>query len=623
VSSWTEWIGQESTHITDEGQWRSLRTLDAAGPAGRLVDGTPVVSFAANDYLGLTQHPAVKAAAADAVRRWGTGSGASRLVVGSRPVHHELETELAEWKATEAALVFPTGYAANLGVLTTFGHTGTLICSDELNHASIIDGTRLAKARTAVFGHADLERLDKLLDDAPEQRVIVVSDAVFSMDGDEVDVDGLVAVCARHRALLVLDEAHAVLGPDMEAAAAALADAGGLLVRMGTLSKALGSLGGFVAGPQSVIDLLVNRARSFIFTTALSPADAAAALAAVRVVRSTDGDALRARLRAHIDRVAPGHYSPIVPLVIGNEADAVAASARLLDAGLLVPAIRPPTVAPGTSRLRVALSAAHTIEQVDRLVEALRTEDLIGLTTEDPQPRITSLTEVSPASNASTDSGTRPGLLAVVAGTGTEVGKTWVGAALARCLRERGHAVAARKPAQSFQPDDPTTDAAELAAATGEAVHVVCPAHRWYEVAMAPMMAAEILGRPPFSCADLTAEVTWPDARVDVGLVEMAGGVRSPVAADGGDTVTLAGLLDPDLVVLVADAGLGTINAVQLCTDALATWPVLTVLNRFDTADDLHVRNRDWLHGHGHTVVTSVVELAELVEQGISTLRST
>lgn len=204
----------------------------------------------------------------------------------------------------------------------------------------------------------------------------------------------------------------------------------------------------------------------------------------------------------------------------------------------------------------------------------------------------------------------RPRTLVLVAGTGTEVGKTWCAAALARALRARGVTVAARKPAQSFEPDDPTTDADELAAATGENSLAVCPAHRRYEVAMAPMMAAEVLGRPPFTTPELVDEVRWPDPAVDLGLLEMAGGVRSPIAADGGDTVTLAELTTPDLVLLVADAGLGTINAVRLCGDALAGWPLVVWLNRFDADDDLHRRNRRWLEEDGWDLVTSADQLS-------------
>jgi len=364
--TWDRRVEGELAAVRDAGRWREPRDLVVAGAVTGMVDGRPVVTFASNDYLGLTHHPAVVAAAHDAVDRWGTGTGASRLVVGSRPLHRELETELAAWKGSEAALLFPTGFAANLGLLAALGGPDVTILSDELNHASIVDGARLARAQVRVYRHADLDHLAKLLVDV-DGPALVVSDSAFSMDGDVADVAGLVELAASHDALLVLDEAHAVLGPVVEIGI----DKDLPLLRMGTLSKALGSLGGFVAGPRAYVDLLCNRARPFIFTTAPTPADTAAALAAVRIVRCAEGEALVARLRHHVDRLRAGHPTPIVPLVLGDEAGALAAAARLLDQGLLVPAIRPPTVAPGTSRLRITLSAAHTEDQVDRLLAAL------------------------------------------------------------------------------------------------------------------------------------------------------------------------------------------------------------------------------------------------------------
>ncbi|HZM42918.1 MAG TPA: aminotransferase class I/II-fold pyridoxal phosphate-dependent enzyme [Acidimicrobiales bacterium] len=364
--TWDRRVEGELAAVRDAGRWREPRDLVVAGAVTGMVDGRPVVTFASNDYLGLTHHPAVVAAAHDAVDRWGTGTGASRLVVGSRPLHRELETELAAWKGSEAALLFPTGFAANLGLLAALGGPDVTILSDELNHASIVDGARLARAQVRVYRHADLDHLAKLLVEV-EGPALVVSDSAFSMDGDVADVAGLVELAASHDALLVLDEAHAVLGPVVEIGI----DKDLPLLRMGTLSKALGSLGGFVAGPRAYVDLLCNRARPFIFTTAPTPADTAAALAAVRIVRCAEGEALVARLRHHVDRLRAGHPTPIVPLVLGDEAGALAAAARLLDQGLLVPAIRPPTVAPGTSRLRITLSAAHTEDQVDRLLAAL------------------------------------------------------------------------------------------------------------------------------------------------------------------------------------------------------------------------------------------------------------
>src|SRR5947208_3559009 len=241
--SWVEWVDRECEAIRLAGQWRACRELDAAGPEGVLTaDGRPVVSFASNDYLGLTHHPAVVAAAHDAIDRWGTGAGAARLIVGSRPVHHELESELAAWKGTEAAVLFTTGFAANLGVLTTFAGRDTLVCSDELNHASLIDGRRLAGAPLAVYRHLDAAHVDELLRANHRARAIVVSETTFSMDGDVAPVDKLVEVCAHHGALLVLDEAHGVLGPSVD-----VPDDVAML-RVGTLSKTLGALGGFVAG---------------------------------------------------------------------------------------------------------------------------------------------------------------------------------------------------------------------------------------------------------------------------------------------------------------------------------------------------------------------------------------
>jgi 8-amino-7-oxononanoate synthase len=361
--SWAAWAESENERIQDSGRWRTVRSLDGHGP-DFLLDGVPVVSFASNDYLGLSRHRAVVDAAHDALERYGAGSGSARLITGSRRVHDELERELAAWKHQPRALLFPTGFAANLGALSALGGGDVTICSDELNHASIIDGCRLSRARVEVYRHGDLDHLAKLLGDA--SRAIVVTDTVFSMDGDVADVESIAATCAAHGALLVHDEAHAVLGPDVDLDAHEVD-----VLRVGTLSKTLGSLGGFVAGPAPLVDLLCNRSRPFIFTTAPTPADTAAALAALRVLRSSDGDALVARLRANVDRVRAGHPSPIIPFVLGDEDRALAASAALLAAGLVVPAIRPPTVPPSTSRLRVTLSAAHTEADIDRLLVAL------------------------------------------------------------------------------------------------------------------------------------------------------------------------------------------------------------------------------------------------------------
>lgn len=364
--SWESWARERNLEILASGRWRQIRDFEPSGVEGFL-EGRPVVSFASNDYLGLGAHPTTIAAAHDAVERWGTGAGSARLIAGSRSLHGELERSLATWKASERALLFPTGFAANLGVLTALGTADTLICSDELNHASIVDGCRSAAARVEVYPHADPGAVDRILHG--EARAIVVTDAVFSMDGDIAPLDDLAEVCRRHGALLVIDEAHSVFGsaPDLT---------GTEVLRVGTLSKFLGSSGGFVAGPAPLVELLINTARSFIFTTASSPADVAAALAALQILRSNEGGMLLDRLRANIDLLRPDHPSPIVPIVVGDEDAAVAAASELLEGGFFVPAIRPPSVPRGSSRLRVTLSAAHTTAQVQALVSAL--EDVLS-----------------------------------------------------------------------------------------------------------------------------------------------------------------------------------------------------------------------------------------------------
>jgi 8-amino-7-oxononanoate synthase len=366
ASLWSSLVEARNEKIRSEDRWRSPVTFDARGPEGVLTEeGRKVVAFASNDYLGLSVHPTVVAAAHEALDHWGSGAGASRLVTGSRPVHEELEAALARDKHTERAAVFPTGFAANLGVLGAFGDHGVRICSDELNHASIIDGARLSHAEVAVYRHRDVEHLERLLRDATGP-AIVVTDVVFSMDGDVAPVKDIAAACRRHGALLIVDEAHSVLGPDIDADVADID-----VLRVGTLSKTLGSLGGFVAGPRSFIDLLENRARPYIFTTAPTPPDAAAALAALRLLATAEGDRLRTRLVNHVARVAPGHSSPIIPVVLGSDERAVAASAALREHGVWVPAIRPPTVPAGTARLRITLSAAHTSGHIALLLEAL------------------------------------------------------------------------------------------------------------------------------------------------------------------------------------------------------------------------------------------------------------
>lgn len=373
TGGWDRWVLGQLDDVRAADRWRSPRPVDGRGVTGT-VEGHEVVTYASNDYLGLTGHPTVIQAHAEAAQRWGTGAGASRLIVGTRPVHEELEVRLAAWKGTARALTWSSGFAANLSVLSVLGGPDVVVVSDELNHASIIDGCRASGAQVAVARHADAAHVEELVETAVAsgRRALVVTDSVFSMDGDLAPIPAIAEVCQAHGALLVIDEAHVVLedpaaGVDLDPA---------LLVRVGTLSKALGSVGGFVAASAPVVDLLVNRARPFIFSTALPPPAAAAALAALDVLHSEDGARLVARLRAAVDRVRPGHPSPILPVVIGEERRTLEVAAALFERGIHIPAIRPPTVPAGTSRLRVALSSEHTTEMLDRLADALG--ELVG-----------------------------------------------------------------------------------------------------------------------------------------------------------------------------------------------------------------------------------------------------
>lgn len=360
MSEWSQWAQEQLARIESSGQWRAAVPFD--GSVRGTLNGREVINFAANDYLGLATHPRVVSAAREAIAKWGTGAGAARLVTGTRTLHADLETDIAAWKHTAKALVFPTGYAANLGAIATLGHERATIFSDALNHASIIDACRLAKARTVVFAHSDIAQLQAMMREVSGPK-LVVTEAVFSMDGDAAPLQEISILCARHGALLVVDEAHAVLSP------ATKLDCEHLLI--GTLSKTLGALGGWVAGSKAMIDLFVNRARSFVFTTASSPADVAAAAAALAIYRSEEGEQLRRRLRLNVDALRTSHPSPIMPIVLGSESAALRASRTLLDRGICIPAIRPPTVPKGTSRLRLTLSAAHTTDMIDQLRSAL------------------------------------------------------------------------------------------------------------------------------------------------------------------------------------------------------------------------------------------------------------
>jgi 8-amino-7-oxononanoate synthase len=341
--------------------------------------GETLLSFSSNDYLGLASHPDVAAAAAAASRSEGFGAGAARLVSGDSPSHRRLEEELAAFLERPAALLFPTGYQANLGVVTALAGPEDLIVSDASNHASLIDGCRLSRATVAIFRHADpLAAAEALGRPGNFRRRLLVTESLFSMDGDAAPIAALADVARRHDAILVVDEAHAlgVVGPAGRGLCAAAGISPDVLV--GTLGKAFGAAGGFVTGSAVLREYLVNRARTFIFTTSAPPPVAAAARAALHLASGAEGDERRSRLESHKRRLLaalplkiPPTAAAILPIVLGSDDRALAAAARLREMALFVPAIRPPTVPEGTARLRVTFSSEHTEGEVDCLAAAL------------------------------------------------------------------------------------------------------------------------------------------------------------------------------------------------------------------------------------------------------------
>ncbi len=380
-----DWIPQELAALEARGQRRRLEPI--AGAQGPVVeiDGRPLVNFCSNDYLGLANHPRLRQAMVDAVERYGAGAGAARLLVGDLALHHALEERLARFKGTESALLFSSGYHANAGVLGALAGPGDAIFSDAWNHASIIDGCRLSGADVHVYPHLDADGLGKLLAASKARRRLVVTDAIFSMDGDAAPLVEIVELCERHGAMLYLDEAHStgVLGATGGGLAEALGVSGRVDVLMGTLGKALGSYGAFVAGSRALTNWLVGTSRTFIFTTALPPATCAASIAALDVLaeepeRLAHLDALSARMKAGLEALGfpvRDVVGPIFPVMLVEEARALEASRGLREHGYLAKAIRPPTVPRGTSRLRVSLTASHTFEQVDGFLAALRKDD--------------------------------------------------------------------------------------------------------------------------------------------------------------------------------------------------------------------------------------------------------
>ena len=377
----TQFLSDELDQLRRQGLFRPLRVLSSPQDTEAVVDGKHVLNLSSNNYLGLTTHPALERAMIEATEKFGAGSGAVRTIAGTMTIHEELERRLAEFKHTEASLVFQSGFTANLGVLQSLVKEGDVIISDELNHASIIDGIRLSKAERSIFKHRDLDDLERHLEKHQDKRVkLVVTDGVFSMDGDIAPLPGIVERAERFGALVMVDDAHAsgVLGQNGRGSVNHFKLDGRVDLQMGTLSKAIGVLGGYVAADQAVRDFLIHRARPFLFSTSHPPGVAAACIAAIDVLLAEPERIDRlwkntARFKAGLKRLGyetGASETPITPVIVGKGSVAMELSDRLFQMGVFAQGIGYPTVPEGRARIRTIVTSVHTDAQLDRALEA-------------------------------------------------------------------------------------------------------------------------------------------------------------------------------------------------------------------------------------------------------------
>jgi 8-amino-7-oxononanoate synthase len=392
-NSLDQFLAQRLESLQSEGLHRALRRIDSAQGTHIHVQGRSLINFSSNDYLGLANEPSLKEATIEAVRIFGIGSGASRLISGSLAPHARLEEAIAAFKGVEAALAFSTGYAAAIGTICALAGPNDIIILDKLSHACLVDAARLARAKLRVFAHNNLNHLERLLKWAASQprqpgfqpSILLVTESLFSMDGDAAPLREIVELKERYGAWLMVDEAHAtgLYGTHRRGLAEEMGVANRIEIQMGTMGKALGASGGYICGSRKLIDYLVNRARSFIFSTAPVPAASAAATEAIKFVQSKEGEERCASLWQRVGELpteyrsqVPGRVnnirSAIIPIHIGEETNATNMAGTLLTAGLFVPAIRFPTVSRGKARLRVSISATHTAEDITILSRTLR-----------------------------------------------------------------------------------------------------------------------------------------------------------------------------------------------------------------------------------------------------------
>jgi glycine C-acetyltransferase len=377
----TQFLVDELDQLRQQGLFRPLRVLGSAQDTEVVVDGKHVLNLSSNNYLGLTTHPRLKTAMIEATEQWGAGSGAVRTIAGTMTIHEDLERRLAEFKHTEASLVFQSGFTANLGVLQSLVREGDVIISDELNHASIIDGIRLSKAERSIFKHRDMDDLERHLEKHRDKRVkLVVTDGVFSMDGDIAPLKAIVERAERFGALVMVDDAHAsgVLGENGRGSVNHFGLDGRVDLQIGTLSKAMGVLGGYVAGAQPVRDFLIHRARPFLFSTSHPPGVAAACIAAIDVLKAEPERIDRlwkntARFKDGLKRLGfdtGASETPITPVIVAKGAVAMELSDRLFKLGVFAQGIGFPTVPEGRARIRTIVTSVHTEQQLDRALEA-------------------------------------------------------------------------------------------------------------------------------------------------------------------------------------------------------------------------------------------------------------
>ena len=367
--------------MKEKNLYRSLRVLEDHQGTRAAFKGRDLILFCSNDYLGLSRHPRVTRAAQQAIKKHGVGAGGARLISGTTSLHEALEKKIARLKDKESALVFGSGFLANLGILTAFAGEGDVIIMDKLCHASLVDGARLSKAELRVFPHKNYGKCEELLRQYPGQRKLLVTESVFSMDGDLADLKKLIPLKKKHKALLIVDDAHGTGVSGTHGRGATEGFSKEIDIIMGTLSKALGGLGGFVAADKALINHLINFARPFIFATALPPALCEAAREALSLIE--EEPSLRKKLWANIRQLHQGlallgfalakPESAILPVILGDEGKAVAAFEKLLERGFFIPAVRYPTVPKGKARLRVTVSAAHTSKDIQTLLKAFKT----------------------------------------------------------------------------------------------------------------------------------------------------------------------------------------------------------------------------------------------------------